>query len=212
MNTARKIRPCLFFFAVSALVLCPVSGSEPKVETTTKPDVVNADLRVTTITGLELRPLFCDGKTVKVAVLVFVTTDCPVANRYAPELERIRAEFAKEGVTLTLVHVDPDLTEKAARDHAEKYSLLAPVVIDRTHRLVAATGASVTPEAVVVDAAGRIRYRGRINDQFTDFGSSRKAPSTHDLRDAIRAVLEGRKIAQPETTPVGCFIPKLKRS
>jgi hypothetical protein len=210
MNTTPKLRFPLLSFAFLAWALSTVTGSEPKAKAkaTTRPSTVDATLRATTITGQELRPFFCDGQSIKAAVLVFVTTDCPVANRYAPELERIRADVAKAGVTLTLVHVDPDLTEKAARDHAAEYSLKAPVVIDRTHQLVAATGARVTPEAVVIDATGRIRYRGRINDQFTDFGAQRKAPSTHDLRDALRAVLEGREVAHPETTPVGCLIPK----
>jgi len=207
MKSLPKMRFHLIFAAL-AFILNVVSGKEP----TPKPGAVDATLRATTISGQQLRPFFCDGQTLKAAVLVFITTDCPVANRYAPELERIRADFENEGVTMTLVHVDPELTKKTALDHAAKYSLKAPVVIDQTHRLVSATGATVTPEAVVIDAAGRIRYRGRINDQFTDFGSRRKSPSTHDLRDAIRAVLERRVIEHPETTPVGCFIPKLKKS
>lgn len=206
-SPSKRYQP--LYLAAMALTICTAPCLQ--AETPPKPETVDANLRATTITGLEMQPFYCDGKSVKVAVLVFLTTDCPVANRYAPELERIRADVTKLGVTLTLVHVDPDLTEKAAYDHAEEYSLKAPVVIDRAHQLVAATGVSATPEAVVIDSASRIRYRGRINDQFTDFGSSRMTPSTHDLRDAIHAVLEGRKIEPHETKPVGCLIPKLKK-
>lgn len=193
------------------LLLTTVGGeSGLRADGAVKPVAVDVSIRMTSITGGELRPFACEAPSGQVAVVLFLTTDCPVANRYAPEIERIRADFAEAGVKMTLVHVDPELTEKAAQTHAAEFSLTAPVVIDRKHRLVAATGARVTPEAVVIDGVGRIRYRGRINDQFTDFGSQRKRASQHDLRDAISAVLEGRPVVRPETTPVGCFMPVLK--
>lgn len=111
---------------------------------------------------------------------------------------------------MTLIHVDPELSREAAGEHAMQYSLKAPVVIDRTHRLVAATGAKVTPEAIVIDRSGLIRYRGRIDDQFADFGDRRKEARTHDLRDAISAVLGGQTVKAPETQPIGCLISELR--
>jgi hypothetical protein len=75
---------------------------------------------------------------------------------------------------------------------------------------VAEVGATVTPEAAVFDGNWNIVYRGRINDQFEDFGKSREKPTTHDLRDAIEATLTGRKIAEPNTKAVGCYIDDLK--
>lgn len=210
MNLSHSLRHLLSRGAAALLMTALGASSGLRAEGEVKPVAVDADLRLISITGSEVRPFACEVPSGKAAVVIFLTTDCPVANRYAPEIERIRADFAEEGVKMTLVHVDPDLTEKTARRHAAEFSLTAPVVIDRKHRLVAATGAKVTPEAVVIDGVGRIRYRGRINDQFTDFGSQRKRASQHDLRDAISAVLEGRAVVQPETTPVGCFMPVLK--
>jgi thiol-disulfide isomerase/thioredoxin len=212
MNAASSLAASRWARPAAWLLLAVACPSFASAGLPTPPARVETQLRCKTITGQALQPLSCDGGVVKAAVVVFITTDCPVANRYAPELERIRNAYAAQGVKFTLVQVDPALTETAARDHAAAYALKAAVVIDRQHELVAATGVKVTPEAVIIDPAGRIRYRGRINDQFTDFGTSRKAPSTHDLREALNAVLAGRQVQQPETPPVGCLIPQLKKS
>ena len=75
-----------------------------------------------------------------------------------------------------------------------------------------ATGAKVTPEAVVVDSTGKIVYRGRINNFYEDFGKPRRVVTEHDLRDALKAVLAGKPAPKPRGECVGCFIPKLPQS
>lgn len=207
MNARRVCRPGpALVFALAAAVAWG-EGAKP-----THSGGVDTALAIETIHGQSARPFECAGEAARAAVVIFITTDCPVANRYAPEIEKLRAEFAGRGVKLTLAHVDPDLPDQKAREHAAQFALKGAVVVDRKHRLVQASGATVTPEAVVVDAAGRIRYRGRIDDRFTDFGKSRRTASRHDLRDAIQAVLEGRPVTNPETKVVGCLIPAPSRS
>jgi hypothetical protein len=51
-------------------------------------------------------------------------------------------------------------------------------------------------------------YRGRIDDRYVDFGKRRPEPMTHDLREALEAILAGRPVARPRTEPIGCDIPK----
>ena len=65
----------------------------------------------------------------------------------------------------------------------------------------------MTPEAFLIDVRGDVLYRGRINDLYADYGKRRAAPRTHDLRDAIAALLEGREVDVAKTKPVGCYIP-----
>lgn len=198
----------MMLVAVLLLVLLAPVHSQ---EAVTKVELgrVNAKLSVSSIHGGQVQPFrYEDGQ--RASVVVFITTDCPVANRYAPELERLRTDLKDKGVKLTLAHVDPELSDEKARVHAAQFALKAAVVVDRKHLLVGATGATVTPEAVVVDADGCIRYRGRIDDWFTEFGKSRRRPSQHDLRDAIQAVLERRPVRNPETKAVGCLMPKLR--
>lgn len=146
------------------------------------------------------------------AVLLFVTHDCPISNHYAQEIRRICEAYEGRGVSCTLVYVDPSLTDAAALAHAREYGHgRYPVVVDREHLLVRETGVTTTPEAAVLDDAGRIGYRGRIDDFFAAWGKARREAREHDLRDALDAMLTGRPVAKPETRAVGCFIVDLAR-
>jgi len=66
--------------------------------------------------------------------------------------------------------------------------------------------ATTAPEAAVFDAAGHLQYHGRIDDRWVNPGTARPAARTHDLEDAIAAVLAGRRPAQPATQAVGCSL------
>jgi hypothetical protein len=145
-----------------------------------------------------------------VTVVVFTRSDCPVSNRYAPEIGRLYEEFHPRSVEFYLVYVDPRETPGAIRAHLDEYVYPCPALRDPVHSLVEFTGATVTPEAVVFDADRKIVYRGRIDNWYDELGKSRPAPTTHDLADAIEATLAGRPVAEPVTKAVGCYIADLK--
>ena len=147
---------------------------------------------------------------VALTVLVFVSTDCPISNRYAPEITRLHAEFAAQGVRFRLVYPNPLDDEAAINTHIEAYGYPKVAVRDRAHELVKKTGATITPEAVVLDARDRVVYRGRIDDRFVELGRERPSPTTRDLRNAIAAGLAGRRVSPARTQAVGCFIADMK--
>lgn len=139
-------------------------------------------------------------------VLVFLLPDCPIANSYAPEIRAVRTAYEAAGVRFFLVHVQPDLTEAAARAHATAYGHAGPILIDRAHTLVRATGVTVTPEVAVLGPAGELLYRGRIDDLYGDVGKKRHVATTHELRDALAAIVAGQAVPVPRTHAVGCYI------
>jgi hypothetical protein len=147
----------------------------------------------------------------KATVLLFVARDCPISNAYAREMERIRAAYAPRDVAFFLVYPDPDLTPDDARKHAREFGHAAPVSVDAAQRLVRRAGATVTPEAAVFSPAGRLLYRGRIDDRYVSLGRRREHVTSRDLRAALDAILENRPVARPRTRPVGCFIPDVRR-
>jgi peroxiredoxin len=145
-----------------------------------------------------------------VTVVVFTRTDCPISNRAAPEIRHVYEIFHPRGVELYLIYVDPRQPPDAIRAHLKEYEYPCPALRDPEHSLVAATGATVTPEAVVFDANHRIAYRGRIDDRSADVGQSRSVAVKHDLAEAIEATLAGRPVGEPMTKAVGCLIADLK--
>ena len=163
---------------------------------------------VTDLDGQMRTPLTAKAKP---SVAVFITHDCPVANKFAPEIRRIAKDFAGR-VQFTVVYVDPDMTTTERTTHRRDFSYgKLTCVHDRTHRLVAATGAEVTPEAVLTNAKGKVVYRGRINNFYEDFGKARRVITQHDLRDALNALLANQPVPSPRGKAIGCYIPKLKK-
>lgn len=157
--------------------------------------------------GRSVRPLA--GLTAGARVFVFVRTECPIANRYAPELRRIADRFASRGVGFYLVYVDPAESETAIRKHLEDYGHPGTPLRDPEHALVREAQASVTPEAAVFapgPSGTRLVYHGRIDNRTVDFGRERPAPTTHDLEQALQAVLDGKPVPRATAKAVGCLI------
>ena len=143
-----------------------------------------------------------------VAVILFVSSDCPISNGYAPEIQRLCDAARTKGGSCTLVYEDVSIDAAAARAHRDQYRYRQiPAVIDHGHAIARRAKATVTPQAVVVAPTGEIKYRGRIDDRYIALGKQRRVVTTHDLRDAIHAVIGGKPVSNAETQAVGCYIP-----
>jgi hypothetical protein len=139
-------------------------------------------------------------------LLFFISTDCPISNRYAPEIQRVCSDYRSRGVRCFAVYPDApdgDVVKRHRQDYG--FGAAVPGIIDRDRSLVRAVGPRVTPEVAVYSSAGRV-YKGRIDDLYVDAGRARRAPTRHDLRLALDAAVSGRSIAPPDTEAVGCFI------
>ncbi len=157
--------------------------------------------------GCARGPVDLDGRRVDpigssaAAVLLFVAPTCPIADRYVPEIQRIAARFAGRA-TFTLVY--PDGSTAEVRAHLAAYKLSLPAVRDPERALVKRAHVEVTPEAALF-RHGALVWHGRIDDRYADVAHERGAPTTHDLEDAIAALLDGRPLP-PEHAAVGCAI------
>jgi thiol-disulfide isomerase/thioredoxin len=144
----------------------------------------------------------------KPVVLIFVRTDCPISNRYAPLIQRISSQYGPK-VALWLVYPSRASSAEKIRQHEQDYGYKLPALRDPQHALVTQAQVQVTPEAAVFDAHHRLLYHGRIDDLYQDFGRARPAATTHELDDAIRAALSG-KTPPPNAPGVGCYIADLE--
>ena len=141
----------------------------------------------------------------KPTVLFFVGTECPIANRMAPEIKRIVSAY--KGVAYYFVYSEKSLSKLAIRKHLKDYRLGAPGLLDSTFSLAKFAGAKVTPEAFLYDSTGKLAYHGRINDSYTEHNVPRDLPVKNDLRNAIDAVLKHKPVTIPHVPAVGCPIP-----
>ena len=147
----------------------------------------------------------------RATVLLFIAVDCPISNRYAPEIGRIVDEYSRKRIQFFRVYADPDVKTEIVDKHGNDFKLNFPAIIDKDHKLVAAVGASVTPQAAVIGTDGTLVYRGRIDDLYLDHGKFKEDPSRRDLRIALDEVLARKPVSVKQTLPVGCAIPDLER-
>ena len=146
-------------------------------------------------------------KSKKAVVLLFIARDCPISNSYAPEINRLCAQYTPQKIAFYMVYPDPDTTLVTAKKHAREYGYTSSVLLDPGHRLTHRAGATVTPEAAVFAPDGNLLYRGRIDDLYIGFGKRRYAATRHDLRLVLEAAVQGKITPRTFTKPVGCFIP-----
>jgi thiol-disulfide isomerase/thioredoxin len=169
------------------------------------PALFAASLTILDINGIPRSPLKPEGKA---SVLFFIASDCPIANSYAPEIQRICSEYAPKQVSCDLVYVDPTLTVGDVKKHVQDfgYSSLT-AILDSSQKLVKAAGATITPEAAVIGPSGQVLYRGRINNVYAALGKRRLEATEHDLRKALDEVLSGKLVSTNQTQAIGCYIP-----
>lgn len=163
---------------------------------------------VVDLEGRHIDPLRNSGA--KAVVLIFIRTDCPISNRYAPEVRRLHELFAPKAVMFWLVYPDANEPVDAIRRHVKEFGYRCGVLRDQQRALVKASKVQITPEAAVFVPGKGLVYHGRIDDRYVDFGKMRPAPTTHDLELALKFVLENKPAPVEATRAVGCFISDLQ--
>lgn len=167
--------------------------------------------RVTTLDGAPANPL--EGKARRLALLVFVEDGCPIARALSPEIERIGCDATDAGVAVALVYPDPLSNPDDIRAHNREFGLTLPTLLDPSHAVVDAVGATISPEAALIrfraEGGFDLLYRGRINDLYAAPGRRRPSATTRDLAAALEAALGGRAPDPSRTDAVGCVIEPL---
>ena len=142
-----------------------------------------------------------------VLVVMFTCNHCPYVQAYEDRLIAIQKDYADRGVQLLAINAnetrnypEDDFSHMVERAKTKAYNF--PYLRDENQSVAEAYGAHYTPEIYVLDRERRLRYTGRIDDNWQD----PRAVKSHDLRNAVEALLEGRPVSQPETHATGCTI------
>ena len=142
----------------------------------------------------------------RAVVVFFIMTDCPLSNGYVPEMNRIAAEYRKQGVAVYAAHSDPFVGDAVVKTHVQEFGYTFPVLLDAKLALARAAGATTVPEVAVFSADGELQYLGRIDNRMEDITRRRNQATVFELRDALDAVLGGRVPKVARTRAVGCSI------
>ncbi len=145
-------------------------------------------------------------------VFAFLGVDCPLAKLYAPRLVELSEHYGPKGIAFFGVDSNrqDSVTEIVA--YVRRHDIGFPVLKDLRQNIADRLGAMRTPQVVVLDREHRIRYRGRIDDQFGFVPTNRAAsyhktkPGRNDLQVALDELLDGKAVSVPETDAAGCLI------
>lgn len=147
-------------------------------------------------------------------VIVFTNTTCPLAQKYWPKLKRLNEEYRSQHVQFVSINATEGDRISEIAQQAIDFGIEFPVVRDSDGSCARTLGVERTPEAVILDAQRKLRYRGRIDNQYR-LGGSRPDVTEDDLVRALNDVLQDRPVTQSETAVDGCRItlptaPKLE--
>jgi hypothetical protein len=139
-------------------------------------------------------------------VFVCLSVHCPISNSYLPVLGRLAQDYAGRGVQVVGLNPNAGQGLQDLRSHQKEYGLAFPVLKDVGGQVACELGLTMCPEACVLDASGRRRYLGRIDDRYPKRGGGAAPVQQTDLENALRQVLEGKEVSHPRTAAVGCPI------
>ena len=157
-----------------------------------------ADFTVTDLKGAPASYAALKGER---TVVIFIATRCPVSNAYNDRMNAIYDEYSAKGVHFVFINANYTEPAPEVERHAHEHGLHFPVYKDQDAAVANRFGATVTPEAFVMDSTGTIRYHGHVDDAMNI-----ARVHTEGLRLALDAVLSGRPVANAETKAFGCTI------
>lgn len=144
-----------------------------------------------------------DYSDAKLVVLAFICNHCPVARAYEERLVALQKDYRPRGVQILAVNVNniPEDRLDKMKERAKEQGFNFPYFYDPSQKIGRDYGATVTPHVFVLNQDGKIAYRGAIDDNM-------KADQVKFsyLRDALDALLAGKKPAKEITKQFGCGI------
>lgn len=148
----------------------------------------------------------------KGTAVIFTCNECPYAKGYEDRLIGLAKEFQPKGVGF--IAINPNDSSEQPGDgfdfmvtRAKEKKFPYPYVIDVTQVVAAAYGAEVTPHIFLLDAAGNLVYRGRVDDSL-DLLKVKKA----EFREALKALVTGKPVPDAKTKAFGCGVKWSKKA
>ena len=137
----------------------------------------------------------------KATAFLFSSTQCPISNIYTPRMIALAHDYTPRGVQFFLVNSNAGDSRAAVQRYVKERAFPFPAIKDNGTALADRLAADRTPEAVILDSDGVVRYRGRIDD------NQNPEKIIHaDVREALDALLAGKPVAHPRTLAFGCRI------
>jgi peroxiredoxin len=139
-------------------------------------------------------------------VYYFLSPECPLCQSYSLTIRNLYKEFSNRPIEMIGIIPGTDFSTVTISEYEVKYKIPMKLLRDEQLTLVKKYNATITPEVVVIDAAGIVKYQGRIDNWAYELGKKRKVITEHNLRDALHSLLNHQPVRVTKTKAVGCYI------
>jgi peroxiredoxin len=155
-----------------------------------------------------------DYSASRVLMVIFTCNHCPIAQMYEQRITQLAADYKDRSVSVVAIEPnDPkaitidELDSSDISDSLEEMKIRAeykhltyPYLYDgETQSVTNSYGPQATPHAFVFDSDRRLRYEGRMDNSYRS-----EMVRTHEVRDAIDAILAKREVTVKHTGVFGC--------
>ena len=155
--------------------------------------------------GKELMTL-AEAMGEKGAIVTFTCNHCPYVVGSEARIEGMAVKARANGIGFVGINSnDPVNYESDSWDNMVKRAMKGmsyPYLHDKTQEIATAYGAERTPEFYLINAEGRVVYRGRMDDSPRDPSHA----TTAELSDAISSLAKGEAITNQRTESIGCSV------
>jgi cytochrome oxidase Cu insertion factor (SCO1/SenC/PrrC family) len=190
----------------SVITSSPHSYSKPVRETAqVKLNQPVADFEVTDVNGKRLKLSDWKGQ---LPLLFFADLSCPCVQAYNGRMKALQEKYEAQGLRIAYIFPAPEDGVDAIRQLAKTQNYPWPSVRDADQKLMRRFNVQCTTETFLLDRDGRLRYHGRVDESIFE---PEKAKS-HDLENAINALLQNKDVPVAETAAYACTIPRLPQS
>lgn len=149
---------------------------------------------------------FAQLKKNKASVLVFLSPECPLCQSYSLTLNELQQKFAASNIRFYGLVPDKSFSDATVNAFAKQYKITMPLLRDSEQKVTRYTGATITPEVVVLNEKGTTVYQGRIDNWAYELGKKRRVITERELLDVLTAISNGKQIKVKKTKAIGCFI------
>ncbi|MBI3866232.1 MAG: redoxin domain-containing protein [Planctomycetia bacterium] len=147
----------------------------------------------------------------ELVVVAFLGTECPLAKLYGSRLAELAKQYEPKNVAFIAIDSNQQDTLAEMAQYARAATIEFPFLKDPANTVADLFQAVRTPEVFVLDRERKIRYRGRVDDQF-GIGYSRSEPKRRDLALALDEILAGKQVGVAVTQAAGCHIGRVNRT
>ncbi len=136
----------------------------------------------------------------RIVILNFWSCECPHCERTDRDIMAALEDWREEAAVMSIAVNRNESAEALKKAAAARR--LPTVLIDADHRVADIYEAQTTPHTFVIDREGLLRYRGAVDDVTF----RRRIPSRFFIREAVDALLAGRRPPAEDSPAYGCAI------